>query len=75
MTIRAAIALAAMSLLAGTSAADTQCPGIITIGEGADKVATPVANRPIGDACLDTLIVDNLAEGPTTAAMVPSSPS
>lgn len=40
-----------------------ECAGAVTFGDGAARVVSDVADRPVGASCLDQLIVDTLGEG------------
>lgn len=61
MFVNKLLAALAATLLTGNVA--LACTGTVTIGEGADRIVTSVANRAIGASCLDALIIDTVAEG------------
>lgn len=55
--------LAALVCLALAGPVLADCNGNVTIGEGSAQIATAVANKTVGSACLNELIVDTAAEG------------
>ncbi len=54
---------AAVAGLVLTGASSANCIGSVIIGEGNSAIATSVANKAVGNTCLNDLIIDTEAEG------------
>lgn len=63
LTLKSIVPVVAVALAGPVLAAVPECGGPVTLGDGPAAVITTVANRPIGEACLDALIIDKAAEG------------
>lgn len=58
--IRSLALICALTVVGPTYAA---CTGIVTIGEGFERIVTTVPNREIGTRCINERIIDTVAEG------------
>jgi 5'-nucleotidase len=63
---RFGLALLGASLVVSTSA--LACDGNVTVGEGPTQVVTAVPNQPVGNSCINNLIIDTVAEGANYAS-------